>query len=241
VPWGLTVDVEFGGCKCADEDAMEFGPDPDTFADNSWRCQCLDPDLYQSEPQNGALSDAAFEGNGKKCGIVADCKNAAVVSWTSLWNEEVSTADKARLSAKKYAKRSMMSDDKIRRAKTMRIAATKDNRRRAKAHMAGIAGKYKKLKSSMLSGSISKEMFEKGYKLAAMTIAKYKQEFSQRQASIDLSWDLTAERQQKGENYMTSDLLLVEDIFQKTLAVLNDRYGKKVAYIQGLPVIENVS
>jgi len=40
-----------------------------------------------------------------------------------------------------------------------------------------------------------------------------------------------AGRQQKGEFYVTQDLLMVEDIFQKTIAVLNDRYGKKIAYI----------
>jgi len=43
----------------------------------------------------------------------------------------------------------------------------------------------------------------------------------------------------KGENYMATDLHLIQDIFEQTLAVLNDRYGKKIAYIQSLPVIVN--
>lgn len=73
VAWGLTVDVEFGGCKCADEEEMEFGPDPDTFADNSWRCQCLDTDLYLSEPI-AVVGDAIHEENGKVCGVVTDCQ-----------------------------------------------------------------------------------------------------------------------------------------------------------------------
>lgn len=38
---------------------------------------------------------------------------------------------------------------------------------------------------------------------------------------------------------MTSDLLAIEDIFMKTLAVLNDRYGKKIAYIQSIPIVVN--
>jgi len=43
--------------------------------------------------------------------------------------------------------------------------------------MAGVANKYRKLKAAMVSGSLSKETFEKGYKLAASQIAKFKQEF----------------------------------------------------------------
>ncbi len=27
IAWGLIVDREFGGCRCADEDEMEFQPD----------------------------------------------------------------------------------------------------------------------------------------------------------------------------------------------------------------------
>jgi len=40
---------------------------------------------------------------------------------------------------------------------------------------------------------------------------------------------------------MTSDLLAIEDIFMNTLAVLNDRYGKKIAYIQTIPIVANVN
>jgi len=45
----------------------------------------------------------------------------------------------------------------------------------------------------------------------------------------------------KGENYMANDLHLVQDIYEQTLAVLNDRYGKKISYIQSLPVIVNLN
>jgi len=48
--WGLTVDIEFGGCRCADEDEQEFGPDVANFADNNWSCKCLNSDLYLSKP-----------------------------------------------------------------------------------------------------------------------------------------------------------------------------------------------
>lgn len=50
VAWGLAVDREFGGCKCADEDEMEFGPAA-RMAGNTWACQCLNNDLYLSEPE----------------------------------------------------------------------------------------------------------------------------------------------------------------------------------------------
>jgi len=55
------------------------------------------------------------------------------MSWNSLWSEEVSTAEKTRENAKKYAKRSMMPDDAMRRAKTMRNSATRELRRQTKS------------------------------------------------------------------------------------------------------------
>ena len=123
VPWGLTVDREFGGCKCADENNMEFAPDSVSNADNSWACQCLDPDLYLSAPTPTA-ANVISDNNGKKCGIVIACKTKAVTSWTTLWNQEVAVAERARDNAKKYAKRSMLTDATIKRAKTMRNSAT---------------------------------------------------------------------------------------------------------------------
>jgi len=39
--WGLIPDREFGGCRCADEDEMEFQPDTKIPADNTWACRCL--------------------------------------------------------------------------------------------------------------------------------------------------------------------------------------------------------
>jgi len=71
----------------------------------------------------------------------------------------------------------MMPDAELHRQKRLRNKATRENRRRAKAHMAGVANKYRKLKSAMVSGSLAKESFEKGYKIAAMQIATFKQEF----------------------------------------------------------------
>jgi len=40
--------------------------------------------------------------------------------------------------------------------------------------MSGIALKYNKLKQGMLSGSISKGMFQKGYQLCAQSISSIK-------------------------------------------------------------------
>jgi hypothetical protein len=51
MPWGLEVDREFGGCRCADEDEMEFQPHADSPADNTWACRCLNEDLYPSMPE----------------------------------------------------------------------------------------------------------------------------------------------------------------------------------------------
>ena len=49
--WGLVVDREFGGCRCADEDEMEFGPNAAMYTDNTWSCRCLNSDLYLSQPE----------------------------------------------------------------------------------------------------------------------------------------------------------------------------------------------
>jgi hypothetical protein len=48
IAWGLEVDREFGGCRCADEDEMEFQPSKKTPAQNTWACRCLNEDLYTS-------------------------------------------------------------------------------------------------------------------------------------------------------------------------------------------------
>ena len=65
LPWGLVVDREFGGCRCADEQETEFTPNPADYKDNTWACRCLNHDLYPSKPQgkytctlNGAVQDA---------------------------------------------------------------------------------------------------------------------------------------------------------------------------------------
>lgn len=50
VAWGLTVDIEFGGCRCSDEDEAEFGPTTTNYADNNWSCKCLNDDLYLDQP-----------------------------------------------------------------------------------------------------------------------------------------------------------------------------------------------
>jgi len=50
--WGLVVDREFGNCRCADEDEMEFSPDAASYKDNTWACRCLNSDLYLSQPEN---------------------------------------------------------------------------------------------------------------------------------------------------------------------------------------------
>lgn len=69
---------------------------------------------------------------------------------------------------------SMMPDDEIHRARTLRLKMTKENRMRARVQVAAISMKYRAVKNSMLSGSIDKAAFEKAYKLVASTIANYR-------------------------------------------------------------------
>lgn len=45
------------------------------------------------------------------------------------------------------------------------------------------------------------------------------------------------QRQKSAEAYVAQDLFKIEEIFEQTLASLADRYGKRIAYFQSLPVI----
>lgn len=171
VAWGLTVDREFGGCRCADEDEMEFQPNPDTNDVNSWACYCLNNDLYLDQPV--ALTTVSGTGvlindaNGKKCGVISECQSSAIGQQRIKWNQEVARADQQRENAKSYAKKSMMPDDEINRARILRVKMTKQNKSRARAQIAGLAVKYRALKDAMTAGHIERDAFEKAYALTA--------------------------------------------------------------------------
>jgi len=47
-------------------------------------------------------------------------------------------------------------------------------------------------------------------------------------------------RQQAGEKYLTSDYYKIEQIYEQKLAGLTDRYGKRIAYIQSIPIVMNI-
>jgi len=110
---------------------------------------------------------------------------------------------------------------------------------RARVQVASIAMKYRSVKNAMIAGSIDKESFEKAYKLTAQQIARYRAQFANRQQDIEESWDLVVKRQQAGEAYVAADLQKIEEIYEQTLASLADRYGKRLAYFQSLPIIRN--
>jgi len=81
VAWGLVVDREFGGCRCADETRQEWMPDPATHLDSTWACYCLNTDTYLNMPNvaiTGTTSRDAANMNGKQCGVEAACQVAAV-------------------------------------------------------------------------------------------------------------------------------------------------------------------
>merc|ERR1739844_623942 len=114
---------------------------------------------------------------------------------------------------------------------------TKENRARARVQVAAISMKYRAVKNSMLTGAIDKAAFEKAYNLVASTIRRYRQEFSDRQKAIEESWALTLQRQENAEKYLSQDYDKIESIYEQTLAAHADRYGKRIAYFQSLPVI----
>ena len=105
---------------------------------------------------------------------------SAVTEQQTNWNEEVARANKTRKNAREYAKRSMLPDDEISRARILRNKMTKENRMRARVQIAGIAQKYRAAKDAMLSGRIDKPSFEKAYKLVARQVATIRAEFAGR-------------------------------------------------------------
>jgi len=111
---------------------------------------------------------------------------------------------------------------------------------RARVQVASVAMKYRAVKNAMLAGSIDKASFEKAYKLTAAQIARYRSEFGARQADVEESWNLVLKRQKSAEAYVAADLQKIEEIYEQTLASLADRYGKRLAYFQSLPVITNI-
>jgi len=133
-----------------------------------------------------------------------------------------------------------MPEDEIDHARVLRLKMTKENRMRARVQVASVAMKYRAVKNAMLAGSIDKASFEKAYKLTAAQIARYRSEFGARQADVEESWNLVLKRQKSAEAYVAADLQKIEEIYEQTLASLADRYGKRLAYFQSLPVITNI-
>lgn len=134
-----------------------------------------------------------------------------------------------------------MPEDEISRARTIRVKMSKENRMRARVQIAGIAQKYRAAKDAMLSGSLDKAAFEQAYKLVASEVSSIRFEFASRQKDIESAWDLTKSRQENAEQYVAQDLMAIDEVYEQTLAALTERYGKRIAYYQSLPLISNVS
>ena len=178
--------------------------------------------------------------NGKKCGVISSCVQAAVTQQRGRWNAEAARALKTKEAARVHAKLSLMPEDEVARARVLRLKMTKENRMRARVQVASLSMKYRAVKNAMLAGSVDKAAFEKAYKLTASQIASYRAQFSARQADIEDSWNLTVKRQQAAEAYVANDLQKIEEIYEQTLASLADRYGKRIAYFQSLPIIQEL-
>ena len=241
VAWGLVVDREFGGCRCADEQEQEWAPvrlPVDTRAfDNTpdWRCECLNTDTYLSKV--GANLD--IQEDGKECGVVVACLNNSVDQQRGRWAEEKARAQQVKDQARVYAKKNMVPDSEVHRARTLRNKHSAENRARARAQVAGLTAKYRAVKDAMLAGNIDKAAFQKAYGATASNIASFRAQFAARQADIDNQYQLVLSRQAAAEGYMASDLQRIEEIYEQTLAGLADRYGKRIAYFQSLHIIVN--
>lgn len=190
----------------------------------------------------GALQSAADvinQDNGKECGVVLACLNAGVNQQRIMWQNEKSRANQVKEQARVYAKKSLLPDTEVHRARTIRNKHTGENRARARAQVAGLTAKYRSVKDAMLAGNIDKAAFQRAYAQTAAMIATYRSQFSSRQADIESSWRLTVARQVAAEGFVTADLARIEEIYEQTLAGLADRYGKRIAYFQSLHIVDN--
>jgi hypothetical protein len=128
--------------------------------------------------------------NGKRCGIISECRDTAVQQQRDRWNQEAARALQTKDAARVYAKKSMMPDNEISRARVLRMKMTKENKIRARVQVAALSMKYRAVKNAMLSGSLDKSAFEKAYKLTARQISQYRSQFASRQRDIEESWNL---------------------------------------------------
>jgi len=152
--------------------------------------------------------------NGMKCGIIRECLDDSVNQQRDRWNQEAARALKTKDDAETYAKKSLMPDSEINRARTLRLKMTKENRQRARVQVAAISMKYRAAKNAMLNGSLNKAAFEKAYALVAKTIRRYRDEFASRQTDIEATWNLMIQRQRSAEAYLDTDMDKIESIYE---------------------------
>ena len=76
-----------------------------------------------------------------------------------MWVEEKARARQVKDQARVYAKQSLLPDNEIHRARTLKNKHTAENRARARAQVSGLTAKYAAVKNAMLVGSIDKAAF----------------------------------------------------------------------------------
>lgn len=133
----------------------------------------------------------------------------------------------------------MMPENEIRHAETIKRKMSAENSQRTRVAVASISMKYKAAKNAMIAGSLDKSAFEKVHKLTSRAIAGARAEFRSRQRDIQDTWNLHLKRQAVAEATVGSDLQKINEVFEETLASLADRYGKRIAYFQSLPIVKN--
>jgi len=120
-----------------------------------------------------------------------------------MWNNETSRALQTRDQARIYAKKSLLPDDELTRARQLRNKMTGENRARARVQVSALTLRYRALKNNMVAGTLSKPAFSNAYKLVAAQIATYRSEFAERQSAIDESWALVQQRNNAAESYVS--------------------------------------
>lgn len=159
----------------------------------------------------------------------------------SRWTQENHRALQTKDAARVIAKKSLMPEDELSRARRLRLKMTKENKMRARVQVAALSMKYRAVKNSMLTGGMDKAAYDRAYKLTSRQISAFRTEFASRQREIEKTWSLMQKRQRSAESYVDADLQKIEEIYEQTIASIADRYGRRIAYFQSLPIITNLT
>ena len=97
---------------------MEFGANKDFYEMNTFACQCLNEDTYLAQPYQKFFAQGKLDDrNGKACGVVPECLDAAIQQQHDLWDYDRERAAMDKDQAREDAKQTFVSDKDVNKAR----------------------------------------------------------------------------------------------------------------------------